>query len=86
MLMESDSVTEVESLQEFDVLDEIKNKVGSSLVTYSQNISLKMRIQTNSTEAVGFMMHVQPMGTIGRYRILLGSIILIVIYLSLIHI
>ena len=83
VLMESDSVTEVESLQEFDVLDEIKNKVGSSLVTYSQNISLKMRIQTNSTEAVGFMMHVQPMGTIGRYRILLGSIILIVIYLLL---
>lgn len=29
------------------------------------------------------MMHVQPMGSIGRYRILLGSITLIVIYLLL---
>lgn len=81
--MESDSVTEVESLQEFDVLDKIQNTVSILGLSHFQNITLKMRVRTNSVQAVGFMMHVQPMGSIGRYRILLGSITLIVIYLLL---
>ena len=81
--MESDSVTEVESLQEFDVLDKIQNTVSILGLSHFQNITLKMRVRTNSVQAVGFMMHVQPMGSLGRYRILLGSITLIVIYLLL---
>lgn len=73
--MESDSVTEVESLQEFDVLDKIQNTVSILGLSHFQNITLKMRVRTNSVQAVGFMMHVQPMGSIGRYRILLGSLL-----------
>lgn len=43
--MESDSVTEVESLQEFDVLDKIQNTVSILGLSHFQNITLKMIVR-----------------------------------------
>ena len=42
-----------------------------------------IEVTTNSTSPVGFVLFVQPMNPIGRYRILIGSILLVSIYVLL---
>ncbi len=66
--------TETESLQEIDVASELKPAGESALF---------MKVTTNSTAPVSFVLYADPMNPIGRYRILLGSIILVGVYVLL---
>ena len=60
---------ETELLREVDIKDEIE---ASS--------TLFVRVTTNSTHSLGFVMHVEALHPIGRYRILLGSLLLVFVY------
>ena len=60
---------ETELLREVDIKDEIE---ASS--------ALFVRVTTNSTHSLGFVMHVEALHPIGRYRILLGSLLLVFVY------
>ena len=64
VVVASDDVTESESMQEYDV-------AGKSSQT-----ELTMRVTTNSTSSIGFMMEIQPLGAIARHKVLIGSLIL----------
>ena len=67
----SDAVTESESVKEYDVAGKGSEK------------ELTMRVTTNSTRSVGFMMEVQPLGAIARHKVLIGSLILVAVYVLL---
>ena len=60
---------ETELLREVDIKDEIE---ASS--------ALFVRVTTNSTHSLGFVMHVEALHPIGRYRVLLGSLLLVFVY------
>ena len=60
---------ETELLREVDIKDEIE-----------ATSALFVRVTTNSTHALGFVMHVEALHPIGRYRILLGSLLLVFVY------
>ena len=60
---------ETELLREVDIKDEIE-----------ATSALFVRVTTNSTHSLGFVMHVEALHPIGRYRILLGSLLLVFVY------
>ena len=71
VMVASDAVTESESVKEYDVAGKGSEK------------ELTMRVTTNSTRSVGFMMEVQPLGAIARHKVLIGSLILVAVYVLL---
>ena len=60
---------ETELLREVDIKDEIE-----------ATSALFVRVTTNSTHSLGFVMHVEALHPIGRYRVLLGSLLLVFVY------
>ena len=64
--------TETESLKEMDVAKEVK-----------EDAALFVKVTTNSSSPVAFVLHAEALTPLGRHRVLIGSIILIAVYVLL---
>lgn len=71
----SSETKETEDLSKFDVMDDE--------VFADKNATVIAKVTTNSTEPISYVMYISSMAPVGRYRILLGSILLVAIYVLL---
>ena len=75
VVIASSETKETEDLSEFDEMDnEVFNDKSTTVIA---------KVTTNSTEPVSYVMFISSMAPVGRYRILLGSILLVAVYVLL---
>ena len=73
-VVESSKDEEIESLEEYDFMDDLSPPDQSVVI---------VKVTTNSTHPVSYAMSVVAMSPLGRYRILLGIILLVAVYVLL---
>ena len=75
VVIASSQTKETEDLSEFDQMD--------NEVFQDKDTTVIAKVNTNSTEPVSYVMYISSMAPMGRYRILLGSILLVAVYVLL---